>query len=405
MRVLLSAVGTRGDAQPVVAVALALRERGHEPRLCVPPNFVEWATDLGLTATPVGVEMRSRAGATPSAPPTPEQVRALVSGLVTDQFRSVGGAAEGCDVILGAGEHQVAARSVAEARGIRYVSAVYCPIALPSPDYAPASVPAAAGCRDTAKLSEQYARSWNERYLASVNANRDALGLEPLSDVRSHILTERPWLAADATLGPHLNTPGLDVTQTGAWLLADEGPLDAAVESFLDAGDPPVYLGFGSMPSVVGAGRTLAAAARAVARRAIVSRGWGDFEVDNDADVLVVDDVSHHALFPRVAAVVHHGGAGTTTTAARHGVPQVSVPMFHDQPYWASRIEALGIGASVPVARLTPETLAAALAIALSPAAENQAKLVSREITLDGASVAAELLVTTSYVRTSRQAT
>ncbi len=119
------------------------------------------------------------------------------------------------------------------------------------------------------------------------------------------------------------------------------------------------------MPAPESVSRTLVDAARAVGRRAILSRGWAGLSLPDDAsDCAVIDDVNQHALFPRVAAVVHHGGAGTTATAARAGVPQVIVPMFGDQFYWASRVRALTIGSSV-VGPLTTETLATALREAL----------------------------------------
>src|ERR1051325_1621295 len=105
MRVLLSAVGTRGDVQPVLALAVSVRALGHEARLCVPPNFTEWAQRLGFAATSVGIEMRAPP---PGAPPAP------IPDLITDQFDSIGPVAEDCDVILGANAHQYAAPSLAE---------------------------------------------------------------------------------------------------------------------------------------------------------------------------------------------------------------------------------------------------------------------------------------------------
>ena len=96
-------------------------------------------------------------------------------------------------------------------------------------------------------------------------------------------------------------------------------------------GEAPIFAGFGSMPVAGDMSRALIGAARAVGRRIIVSRGWADLEViDDAADCLTVGDVSHDVLFPRVAAVLHHGGAGTTAAAARAGVPQVITPMFSD---------------------------------------------------------------------------
>src|SRR4029078_8013594 len=145
MRALLAAVGTRGDVQPAIALALELRKLGHAVRLCISPNFVEWARSLGLEAVPMGVEMRipaSKSGAMPKL--TPEELRRLresMPDLITDQFETIGAAAEWCYVIVGANAHQYAAPSIAEHAGIGCVTAVYSPVALPSPDLAPAPTP------------------------------------------------------------------------------------------------------------------------------------------------------------------------------------------------------------------------------------------------------------------------
>src|SRR5262245_4121119 len=109
MRILLSVVGTRGDVQPVIALALEARQLGHDVHLCAPPNFIEWAQSLGFVATSVGIEMRAPrstgTGSAAAAKPIPD--------LITDQFESIGPAAKGCDIILGANAHQYAARSIA----------------------------------------------------------------------------------------------------------------------------------------------------------------------------------------------------------------------------------------------------------------------------------------------------
>lgn len=90
--------------------------------------------------------------------------------------------------------------------------------------------------------------------------------------------------------------------------------------------------------------------------------------------------------------VVHHGGAGTTHAAARAGAPQVLVPMFGDQPFWASRVRELGIGTSIPVAELTAERLASALLDASEPAVARRAESLAGQIVVDGVKVAAQFL-------------
>ncbi|XXS94178.1 glycosyltransferase [Sorangium sp. So ce362] len=394
MRILLTGVGTRGDVQPVVALAAEMRRRGHDVRLCVPPNFIDWVGGLGFTAAPIGIAMRqpSGAAAAQASLPTPEQIRALVEHLVRDQFDATASAAEGCDVIVAGGEHQYAARSIAERLGIPSVVAVYASVALPSPDHAPSGEPGGDPESNLRRWQDE-SRSWNERILERLNDNRKRRGLGPLSDARSHILGEAPWLAADPVLGPLPATPGLKPTQTGAWLLPDQTPLVPELEAFLAAGEAPVYVGFGSMPADQQTGRIVIEAVRAAGRRLVLSQGWAELGLVDDApDCIAIGDVNHQALFPRVAAVVHHGGAGTTTTAARAGVPQVIVPMFADQPYWASRVRALGIGTSVARGALSAESLLAALGGALDQGVVARAAALAGAVAVDGTAVAADLI-------------
>ena len=148
----------------------------------------------------------------------------------------------------------------------------------------------------------------------------------------------------------------------------DERPLPAELEAFLDAGPPPVYVGFGSMRAPADIARVAIEAVRGQGRRVLLARGWADLAlIDDQDDCFAVGEVNQQALFGRVAAVVHHGGAGTTTTATRAGVPQVVVPQWADQPYFASRVADLGIGAAHDVQAPTTESLSAALSTALTP--------------------------------------
>lgn len=138
MRVLLSTIGSRGDVQPLVALAAQLRDLGQEVRLCVPPDFRDWIESLGMPVTPIGPELRSTGKASPAATlPTPEQRRQMIEGTVAAQFETIAAVAQGCDVIVGATALQIAAPSVAERIGIPYVFGAYCPAVLPSPRHAP----------------------------------------------------------------------------------------------------------------------------------------------------------------------------------------------------------------------------------------------------------------------------
>jgi vancomycin aglycone glucosyltransferase len=409
MRVLLSTIGSRGDVQPLVALATELRTLGQDVHLCVPPDFREWIEGLGFTVTPIGPVLRTHAAATPalqSAPLTLEQRRQMAEASVAAQFETVATAARGADVIVAATALQIAARSVAERMEIPYVFAAYCPAVLPSPHHAPPPLPALPGqpsapaSTENRELWAKDAERFNALFGPSLNAHRASLGMSPVDDVRSHVLGDRPWLAADPTLAPWPDPADQVVFQTGAWILHDESPLSPELERFLGAGDPPVYFGFGSIRVTPQLSRAMIETARALGRRAIVSRGWAELSLIDDApDCLAIGEVNQQALFQRVAAVVHHGGAGTTTAAARAGAPQVIVPQMYDQHYFARRVRELRIGTAHAAGAPTTESLTAALEAALHADVAARARSTAAAVRGDGARVAAQRLISAEALR------
>ncbi|WP_232664079.1 glycosyltransferase [Pseudonocardia sp. TRM90224] len=398
MRVLLSTIGSRGEAQPVVALALQLMEMGHDAVVCAPPDFQGWAESLGITYVPVGPELRATGKRGADATITPAQARQLVEGTVAAQFDAVGAAAAGCDVVVGGGALAIAAGSIAEHRGARYAYVSFCPITLPSAHHPP-PVHSVLGQRpadgtDNDVRWAQDARFWTATWADALNTQREAIGLAPVADVRSHIFTGTPLLAADPTLAPWPEADDLRVTQTGAWLLPDATPLPPELAAFVDAGEPPVYFGFGSVRAPAGITASMIATARALGRRAIVSRGWADLAlVDDQPDCIAIGEVNQQALFPRVAAAVHHGGAGTTTAATRAGVSQVIVPQNYDQFYFAQRVAELGIGSAHAAGEATAGSLLAALGDALRPDVVTAARTVATKVVTDGTAVAVRHLL------------
>jgi vancomycin aglycone glucosyltransferase len=402
LKVLLSTIGSRGDVQPLVALALEIRGLGHDVRLCVPPDFREWIEAFGLSVTPIGPEVRKFAAsnAGPIVPPTPEQRRQMIDGTVATQFETIATAADGCDVIVGAAALQVAARSIAETRGNPYVFAAYSPTVLPSAHHPPAPLPPVPGqpapppTSDNRELWARNAARFHDTFGAPLNIHRAAIGLPAVDDVQSHMFTERPWLAADPTLAPWPASESDAAFQIGAWILPDERPLPHDLARFLDAGDPPIFFGFGSMRAPGNLGQTMVDAARAVGRRAIVSQGWAALSATgDDRDCFVVGEANLRTLFTRVAAIVHHGGAGTTTLAAHGGAPQVVVPQIYDQHYWARRIGELGIGVAHASGMPTVESLTTALEQALRPDIASRARSIATGIRRDGARAAAARLI------------
>ena len=399
MRVVLSTWGSRGDVEPLAGLALRLRELGAEVRVCAPPDeeFVALLARAGVALTPLGPAVRSVV--TAERPPSAGDAFQLAAKLVAARFDTLMTAAEGCDALVATGLMPAGARSVAEKLGIRYVLACFHPFGLPSRHFPPSARPgrqSPPGETDYQVLWAQDAERVNALYREALNTHRSAIGLPPVDNVRDHVLGDRPWLAADPILGPWARMTDLDLLQTGAWILPDERPLPDELEAFLDAGAPPVYVGFGSMamwtsPDLA---RVAIQATRAQGRRVILARGWADIAlIDDRDDCFVVGEVNHQALFRRVGAVVHHGGAGTTTTAALAGAPQVVLPQIVDQPHWAARVAELGIGVAHGGATPTFDSLSAALATALTPRTRVRAEAVAGAIGQDGAAVAAKLLL------------
>jgi vancomycin aglycone glucosyltransferase len=362
MRILLAPHGTRGDVQPLVALAAALRARGHVVLLTVPTNFVSWVRGYGFATESDGIDVEvllRSAGAELQS--LSWQMRYL-SHITPLLFEPVARMSEGCELIIGAGL-QFAAASVAQWRDVPYAHALFCPCATPNSATPPPNV------------HRQTLPQWVNRLLwqaggpiadlalrGHINRGRATLGLEALGNPISQILKGRTILAADRDLGPLPDDAPERALSTDAWVLEESGTLDARVEAFLQQEPAPVYIGFGSMiaPRVAELVAQAVAAVRAVGRGAIIAGGWAslDRHIREADDVLTVDNVPHSLIFPRVAAAVHHGGAGTTTAAARAGVPQVLLPHILDQYYWAHRVEALGLGPrALPVERVTADKL------------------------------------------------
>jgi UDP:flavonoid glycosyltransferase YjiC (YdhE family) len=183
----------------------------------------------------------------------------------------------------------------------------------------------------------------------------------------SHRLNGFPVLYG---ISPSVITPPPDWQNThvtGYWFLEAEPEWTppAALTEFLQAGPPPVYVGFGSMSNRKPEQTTeliLQALAR-TQQRAILLSGWNGLRKENlPKTVYLLDSAPHSWLFPRMAAVVHHGGAGTTAAGLRAGVPSIITPFFADQPFWGQRVADLGVGPTpIPRSKLTVENLAQAL--------------------------------------------
>jgi UDP:flavonoid glycosyltransferase YjiC (YdhE family) len=366
MRVLLAPHGTRGDVQPMLALAAGLRARGHDVSFVAPANSVEWITSFGFRCLSDGIDVEQlMQGAGMRLQSLRWQMRYLTDTLIPRLFETVLAAAEVTNpaIIVGSGV-QMAGTSIAELRGIPSASAMFAPCAVPSSDSPPPVVRLQTLPRWMNRVLWKWAAPLADRALAGpVNAARSQLGLLPHPMPSRLIAGKRTIVAADRELGPLPKDAPTTVVATDAWMLGDEaGAGNSQLDDFLRAGPPPIYVGLGSMvpmPGLSVAG-CAADAARSTGCRLVVAGGWAQIDrgLEQSDSVMIVREASHRALFPRMKAVIHHGGAGTTTAAARAGVPQLILPHILDQYYWAHRVERLGIGPrALPIERISAKRL------------------------------------------------
>ncbi len=370
MRILLAPDGSRGDVQPLLVLGERLVAAGHQVSMAGPAGFAAGAAAAGLTFHPWPFDLEAWSAAR-AADMTAGGRRSLallneMFGCMLDsQFALLPEIAGGVDWIVGGGP-QLAGSAVAEVTGAHFVQVLYAPTPVPSGDHLPVMLAPRRLPRCLRRVIWWATRMIYQRMFgARLNRQRAALGLAPARDIYGAVMGRRALLACDPEIAPRPATSAMEVIQLGAFHRLGAPPLPARIEAFLAAGPAPVYVGFGSMRDGTPdqTTRLVVDAAGATGVRVILGAGWAGLgNGDLPDSVLAIGDVAHASLFPRMAGVVHHGGAGTTAAAARAGVPQLLVPHLADQPFFASRITAVGLGPPpIRRARLSGERLAAGL--------------------------------------------
>ncbi len=222
------------------------------------------------------------------------------------------------------------------------------------------------------------------------------LGLEPVSTLwapgqlfRLKVPYTYMWspglIPKPADWGPEIDIAGFVFLD-----LASSFKPPETLAKFLDAGEPPVYIGFGSIV-VDDPDKFTSLIFKAVEKagvRALVSKGWGGLgdEGNTPDNIYMLENTPHDWLFPRVSAVVHHGGAGTTAIGLKCGKPTMIVPFFGDQPFWGAMVARAGAGAhqAVPYKKLSVDALAEGIEQCLTPEAKQAAEKIARSIVEEG---------------------
>ncbi|HDR9868985.1 TPA: glycosyltransferase [Burkholderia cenocepacia] len=383
MKLVIATCGTEGDTRPLAALGRALLDAGHDVRLLADAATLGSAAALGVPSAPLSGDIRraiAPEGALADAVrgrggfnDTSKALAAIANANTAAWMQEVADASAGCDALLVSGLASFVGLSVAEYRRIPAIGTGMIPIT-PTAEFASPFLPPGKLPRWLNRTSHRLVNAllWHA-FRKSTNAARASVcGLPP----RKHVWTDHPMLygVSPALLSSPADWPA-NVHACGQWRVdARAWTPPPELSAFLDAGEPPVYIGFGSMAGFDRAALAAALTQALAGRRALFYPGWSGIDASLlPAHVRVIGDTPHDWLFPRVAMAMHHGGSGTTHSAARAGIPSVVVPFAGDQFFWANRLQRLGV-ADAPVAGRRVEAAALARAIAFAERGETKAR-------------------------------
>lgn len=380
------AVGSRGDVQPFVALGVGLQVKGYQVRIAAACDYEALVHSYGLAFAPLVGHVHDVID--------PDAIYAVRDGgrhlvRVARSFFGTAGplfmrllqdcwqACADADALIVSTLGVYCGYDIAEKLGIPFFVAHFHPASptrtIPHAFFPvlPAWLPlGGAYNRLSYALADQ--AFWQCLRGPLNKARRNVLELPPVS-VRELVRRMRRWRPTvlcgySSLIAPPPSDWRSHVHVTGYWLLDHLPDWQPSLElqAFLQAGAPPVYVGFGSI--WLGRDgdkltRLVIEALERTGKRGLLYAGWGDVgNLPLPPTVLRINTVPHDWLFKRVAAVVHHGGAGSTAAALHAGVPSVVVPFLGDQSFWGERVATLGVGVtSIPFKQLTVERLADAL--------------------------------------------
>ncbi|KAH0944100.1 hypothetical protein HID58_003737 [Brassica napus] len=414
MQIVMLIVGTRGDVQPFVAIAKRLQvgvgvvnscefsgEYGHRVRLATHANFKEFVLTAGLEFYPLGGDpkvlaeyMVKNKGFLPSGPSEIQIQRKQMKDIINSLLPACkepdpdSGNSFKADAII-ANPPAYGHTHVAEALRIPIHVFFTMPWTPTSEFPHPLSrVKQPAGYRLSYHIVDSLI--W--------------LGIrDMIKDLRKKKLKLRPVSYLSGTQGSGSNIPHgymwspnlvpkpkdwgpqIDVVGFCFLDLASNYEPPAELVEWLEAGDKPIYIGFGSLPVQEPEKMTeiIVEALERTKQRGIINKGWGGLgNLKEPKDfVYLLDNVPHDWLFPRCKAVVHHGGAGTTAAGLKAACPTTIVPFFGDQPFWGERVHARGVGpAPIPVDEFSLHKLEDAINFMLDEKVKSSAETLAKEM-------------------------
>jgi len=386
MKIVLSSRGSRGDVNPIIEIAAIFKQMGNDVSLCVPGVFKDYSIKLGLDPfTYKDEDSKALMKDIGSGLGSLKSSLAFFANSIDEQFDFMLNATKDADVLVTT-INEVVAPTVAEYRNIPHFRIGFAPV-LPG-NHPPPFMP-------WQNMSPAFNRlGWKGLNMLSkiiinkfINKKRVELGLQKAKDANQyHTGNSHTFLAIDPVLSPPCKSweNRYNYNFTGYCYGQIDGELDPALLEFIENGDPPVYIGFGSV-YIKNSERFTKIVIEAVEKtgcRVVLGQGWtglGNRQINKN--IFSVGDLHHGTLFPKMAGIVHHGGSGTTHTAARAGIPQFILPQIIDQYYWGNQIFKMDIGPkSISPNKITTERLASVLVDFTRGKHKNQARHLAQSM-------------------------
>lgn len=363
MKIAILTLGTRGDVQPYAVLGRGLQQRGHELTLSTAQNFESLVLSYGLRFVPVEADFQSvldseegkkMMKANPFA--IRRNLKTWVYPLITDSLKVFYALAKESDLVLF--HVKTLADTFADQFPEKMVRASVLPIIEPTTAFVNPALGGVPIPRWLYQMSYTLANKSMFLLSSPIKAFRKSFGLLEkyrVPEVRNVYSMSPAFLPMPREYAPTSRFQGF-------WLEAPASTLDAKLESFLAAGEPPLMITFGSMPfkSKMDIQKAILNLVNTLQIRIIVVRGWGlqdTPQLENRNDVLVIPSAPYDALFPRVRAIVHHGGIGTTAACLHAGKPFFICPVLYpvgDQQFWGKHAQKLGLAVEpCPISKLT----------------------------------------------------
>jgi UDP:flavonoid glycosyltransferase YjiC (YdhE family) len=343
MKIVIPAIGSRGDVQPYINLAQGLRDAGHNVILATNPTLCPLVEQHGVKSTPVGQSVDMGAEAERLLEKSFDnmwigmiRVMQLGGRLVEEAYPDVLAACKEADLVVttdtGSGVVE------AERLGKPWISITLQPARLP---VIPTQKPTL--------LAKLFGWTLGKLFIGPTNRFRKKVGAPLAQDITSMLSSRRILLPVNRHVAPP-NTQWMpQVRQVNYWFARpnpDWAPPSDLLH-FLSAGEKPVAISLGVMGAAKArhTARLVLDAVQQAGVRAIV-QGWGDVlsRMQPLSTIYSAGSMPHDWLFGQVSAVIHHGGFGTTAAVLRSGVPSIVIPHIIDQYYWGQRVFELGVG-------------------------------------------------------------